>query len=78
MLRKEPKFVITFYTTTEAMHMEQVCKANNASGRLIPVPSSITAGCGLAWCANPEHKDELVLLMEQNKIQYQALHDCEV
>lgn len=38
MIKKEEKVVITFYTTTEAMAMEQVCKKENADGRLIPVP----------------------------------------
>lgn len=78
MLKKEMKLVITFHTTTEAMHMEQTCKANNADGRIIPVPRAITAGCGLAWCARPESKDDLLKLMEENQIRYQAIHDCEV
>ena len=78
MLKKEPKVVITFHTTTEAMHMEQVCKAHHADGRLIPVPRSITAGCGLAWCANPGSRAALLQLMEEQQIRYQAVHDCEV
>lgn len=78
MLKKEQKLVITFFTTTEAMHMEQTCKANSADGRLIPVPRAITAGCGLAWCARPGSKDDLLQLMEEHQIRYQAMHDCEV
>lgn len=78
MLKKEWKLVITFYTTTEAMHMEQICKAHSADGRLIPVPRSITAGCGLAWCAKPSSKESLLKLMEETQVRYQAIHDCEV
>jgi hypothetical protein len=46
--KKEYK-VITFSTTSDAMAMEKFCEKNNISGRLIPVPSEISAGCGLAW-----------------------------
>ena len=50
MIRQENKLIITFHTTAEAMAMEEACKARCAQGRLIPVPRSISAGCGLAWC----------------------------
>lgn len=70
------KLVITFHTTTEAMTMEQVCKDAGAQGRIIPVPRSITAGCGLAWCAPEESQDDLVALMDKKDIRYQAIHTC--
>ena len=44
MIKKTEKVVITFYTTTDAMAMEQVCKEGCVDGRLIPVPRTITAG----------------------------------
>ena len=68
MIKKEMKLVITFHTTTEAMTMEQVCKEAGADGRIIPVPRSITAGCGLAWCADPDSEAALVALMEENGV----------
>lgn len=76
MIKKELKLVITFHTTTEAMTMEQVCKAEQADGRLIPVPRSITAGCGLAWCAAPDSRSSLERVMEKNGVRYQAIHEC--
>ena len=76
MIKKEMKLVITFHTTTEAMTMEQVCKAAGADGRIIPVPRSITAGCGLAWCASPESEGALVTLMDEKGIRHQAIHNC--
>ena len=51
MREKELRVVITFKNTTSAMAMEKVCKEKGISGRLIPVPRSITAGCGLSWSA---------------------------
>lgn len=76
MIKREVKLVITFRTTTEAMAMESCCKAEGAPGRLIPVPASISAGCGMAWSAKPECKELLLELMERNHITPQAMQEC--
>ena len=76
MIRKTLKLVITFHTTTDAMAMESCCRRIGANGRLIPVPRSISAGCGLAWCASPESEDALRALMAQNRIVFQDMHQC--
>ena len=76
MIKKQEKLVITFYTTTAAMEMESICKASGADGRLIPVPSAITADCGLAWCAKNESEDALLSLMVQHKITPQGIYHC--
>ena len=76
MIRKEMKLIITFHTTTEAMAMEKVCKENGADGRLIPVPRSISAGCGLAWCAKLESEEALRILMREKGIHPQAVQEC--
>lgn len=67
MREKTEKCVVTFRTTTGAMAMERACKAVGVPGRLIPVPRTITAGCGMCWAAPPEAR-ELVeeLVMEQH------------
>lgn len=70
------RLVITFHTTTEAMAMEQACKEAEADGRLIPVPRSISAGCGLAWCANLESDADLRNLMEVKGITPQEVQEC--
>ena len=59
MIRKQERVVFTFHTTTDAMAMESLCKAENLGGRMIPVPGEITADCGLAWCAEPQSEDIL-------------------
>ena len=56
--------MVTFRTTTGAMAMERSCKAAGVPGRLIPVPRTITAGCGMCWAAPPsarETVEELVM-----------------
>ena len=76
MIRKIEKLLITFFTTTAAMAMEEACKRSGADGRMIPVPGFISADCGLAWCAQPESEAALLALMKEHQIPYQGLHRC--
>ena len=76
MIRKTEKLVITFYTTTAAMAMERLCRDCGAPGRIIPVPGSISADCGLAWCAGNEAEDQLLELMVQHHITPQGIYHC--
>ena len=76
MIKKQERLVITFYTTTAALAMEHICKEARADGRIIPVPCSITADCGLAWCAKNESEDALLALMVQHKITPPGIYHC--
>ena len=76
MIKKCEKLVITFHTPTAAMAMEKICKEQGADGRIIPVPGSITADCGLAWCAGNESEDALLDLMVQHNITPQGIYHC--
>ncbi len=38
------------------MAMEKICADKGTSGRLGPVPRSVTSDCGIAWCADPEDR----------------------
>lgn len=76
MRKKERKLVVTFHTTADAMAMEEACKAKNVQGRLIPVPRTISAGCGLAWCAGTECREALKMVMESVGIQEEDMQEC--
>ena len=76
MIKKTEKLVITFYTTTAAMAMEKLCKESGTDGRLIPVPGSISADCGLCWCAKNESEDALLDLMAASGISPQGIYHC--
>lgn len=78
MRKKELKLVITFHTTADAMAMEKVCKEKNSPGRLIPVPRAISAGCGLAWCAELEKREQLLEVMQMVGIENEDIHECMV
>ena len=71
MREKQERFVVTFATTTGAMAME---RAPGLPGRLIPVPRSITAGCGMCWSAPPEAQAELEDLVVREKLDVDGLY----
>ena len=68
MRQKEKKCVVTFRTTAAAMEMERACKAAGVPGRLIPVPRTITAGCGMAWSAPAEARPALEAFVQSRNI----------
>ena len=66
--QKKPRLVIAFNTTTAAMSFDDICKL----GRLIPLPSQIRAGCGLAYCAELEFENVIDDLLNKHSIDYFA------
>ncbi len=74
MRTKSERCVVTFPTTTAAMEMETACRAAGLPGRLIPVPRSITAGCGICWAAPPESRTALEELVMERHIQIDGIY----
>jgi len=57
MIEKKLKLIITFSSTHSAIAFERrLCDF----GRLIPVPVSISAGCGLCFMAETKDKTEIL------------------
>lgn len=59
MMEKKEWLLVTFHTTASAMAIEKRCKEAGIAGRLIPVPRSITADCGMAWRAEVTMREKL-------------------
>ena len=78
MRKKELKLVVTFHTTADAMAMEKACKEKGTPGRIIPVPREISAGCGLAWCAEITDKEEILEAMKQSGIEQEEIHEVNI
>ncbi len=74
MRQKEEQCVVTFRTTAGAMAMEKACKAAGLPGRLIPVPRTITAGCGMCWAAPPSARDALEELVMERRLQVDGIY----
>ncbi|MBQ9511765.1 MAG: DUF3343 domain-containing protein [Lachnospiraceae bacterium] len=76
MRDRAKQIVITFHTTADAMAFESACKQKGTAGRLIPVPRSISAGCGIAWAAPLEARAAMEEMLLQPGIYYQELHEA--
>ena len=59
MIRKIPRYLLTFFSTSGAMAVEKYCQQNGIAGRLLPVPREISASCGLSWAVPLEQKETL-------------------
>lgn len=51
--------MVSFPTTAAAMACEEFCHGRGLPGRMIPVPSQVSAGCGLAWRVLPEERGDI-------------------
>lgn len=59
MIRKQKRWLLTFYSASGAIAVEKFCKERKLPGRLLPVPREISASCGLAWAVLEKEKDRL-------------------
>ena len=75
MRKKTKQLVITFSTTTAAMAMEKRAQEMGIFGRLIPLPSEISAGCGLSWKTKPEEKEKMLVFLEEEKLKWEAMYE---
>lgn len=74
MRQKTEACVVTFRTTAGAMAMEAACREEGLPGRLIPVPRSVTAGCGLCWTAPPESREALEELVIKKRLDVDGIY----
>ena len=75
---KSPKTGVTFSSTADAMRMEAVAQDENIPGRIIPVPSEIDAGCGLAWCCERAQASALLAEIIANDLAYEGVFEVEL
>ena len=64
MRRRRPVLVIAFSSTEQALAAEALFTNSGLPGRMIPIPSQISAGCGLAWKAEPEQRQALLAALD--------------
>lgn len=69
---KESKYSIcvTFYNTVEAIGFERFCEKEGIIGRLIPLPTEISAECGLAFSCTSHGKEELQEKLSSKGVAY--------
>ena len=70
---KVDSLVITFATTAAAMSCEVLCHEKGLPGRMIPVPTQVSAGCGLAWKASPADRPALEAALGDGGVAWEAM-----
>ena len=73
MREKKPYFVVTYFTTAEAMATEKACKEENIIGKLISAPRSITSDCGISYAASPSDEARIKEILDRRKIEYEKI-----
>ena len=68
------KLIITFPTTMAAIAMEGACTEDGAPGRLLPVPTKISAGCGMCWCAELADEEEVCEVLSRHGLVFEGIH----
>ena len=68
-----PSLVVSFATTDAAMACERSCALRGLPGRTIPLPGEVAAGCGLAWKAAPELRDELAAALAADGVPVEGM-----
>ena len=68
MIAPQLWLLVTFPTVTAAMAMEQRCHGAGLPGRLIPVPRSISASCGMAWRAPEDARGSLEAMVKEHSL----------
>lgn len=68
LIKKSPKIVLSFPTSTEAYLMEEAVQRYALNGRMIPVPREISASCGLAFMMEPAEEARVNEVMQKEKI----------
>ena len=69
--------IATFFVTHMALRFERECRKEGYDARIIPVPRSLSASCGLA-CRYPcEAEPKIKELCASRNIEVEAFHHLE-
>ena len=71
MIEKKLKLIITFSSTHDAIGFEK--KIN--LGRLVPVPVSITSGCGLCFMAETKDREKILAEAERSSLVFENTYE---
>ena len=75
MREKKLQLILSFKNTVDALEMEQIGQRRGLPGRLIPLPSVISAGCGLAWTTEPENRDITLSVIKAEGLEPSSVHE---
>ena len=77
-IKPEKYLVITFDSTAFAYAMEKARREDNLEGRLIPLPKSISAGCGASFATKNFDRRFWQEYMAGKGISFSGFYDVEL
>ena len=75
---KAKKIIITYFSSTDVMATEMVCRDAGIGGRIISTPPHIAAGCGMSYIIGIEKKAEIEDILAKEKIKYDKIIEINV
>ncbi len=64
---------VTYYTSSEAIATELICKSENINGKLVSVPRELSSGCGMAFETAKENENHIKEVLDKNDIEYENI-----
>lgn len=61
----------SFHTTADAMAAREVCEKEGIKGRAVPVPRSMSAGCGIAYRVEEMDEKQVRKLLFDEEIEWE-------
>ena len=78
MIPKEKKLVITFSMQDDVIAFDRFCKKNDINSKIIHIPMSLTAGCGLSYEMDLSYSDSIKKIIKDNGLFYEGIYEVEI
>jgi len=75
MREKTLQCILSFHNTVNAWQREKRGKEKDLPGRLIPLPSVISAGCGLAWSTALKNRESTLAACKEAGLEPSSVHE---
>jgi len=70
--------IFTFYSTHFALKLEAACRQENISGKLIPVPRSISSSCGIAFQGEMADRTAVEEIAQRYEVEIEQVVEYEI
>ncbi len=78
MIESKKVLVITFSMSDDVISMDRFYKSQNIDGKVIHIPSSLTAGCGRAYQVDIKYKDYMKKILKENGIFFEGIYEIKI
>ena len=75
---KKPYIVIAFENQEDVLALEEAALIHDIPGRIIPLPSEVSAGCGMAWALPVDVAESITSQLNDLKLSYESINVVEL